>query len=189
MNLETDKPARMQEIPYINYNMEYFFYQLKMLLILKKWSVNNNMTNCDRSICIMQDYNGGCDTCSCNPVNQPECCYQMEEEVNNILWYHFFNDSFSNVESFECDVFVIKPYNWDEYVGEGENDWNFYHIPSGLKIQWYKYPLRSPMSNMEITHEQFLEVLKDCRNYLEDNNKLSIGVKYHCYEWWKNRRD
>ena len=140
--------------------------------------------NCDRNICAAQDYNGGCESCVCNPKNQPECCYQMEREVNQILWRYFFGDKFDNDESFNSDVFVIKPYNWNAYIEYESNDWNFYHIPSGLKIEWYKYPLRSPMSNMEITHEDFLEVLKDCYNYLVENYMV-FGSKYDIYKWWE----
>ena len=35
------------------------------------------------------------------------------------------------------------------------------------------------MSNMEITHEQFLTVLRDCFNSLHKN------VKYDIEPWWK----
>lgn len=137
---------------------------------------------CDRNICVTQDYNGGCETCICNENNNPECCYEIEREINEILWHYFFKDSYDYGESFQNEIFIIKPYNWNDFE---ENNWNFYHIPSGLKIQWYKYPLRNPMSNMEITHEKFLEVLKDCYNSIEKTKHSLIKCYFNCYPWWE----
>lgn len=104
-----------------------------------------------------------------------ECKYKFEREVNQVLWNSIFVDDRFGREDFENNTFKIKPYSWNE---ENDNDYHFYHKPSGLKIYWYKYPLRSPMSNMEITHEQFLTVLRDCFNSLE------TGVYYGIEPWW-----
>ena len=78
------------------------------------------------------------------------CCkYQMERDVNQILWYSVFDEDgeFSygrNGNNFENETFEVKSYDWND---EDKNDYHFYHKPSGLKVSWYKYPLRSPMSN------------------------------------------
>ena len=39
---------------------------------------------------------------------------------------------------------------------------NFLHKPTGFEIQWYKYPLRDSYKNMNITLEQFREIISDC---------------------------
>lgn len=105
------------------------------------------------------------------------CNIRLERDVNEVLWYSVFGDSYPygrDGNSFENAVFEVRPYDWSEE----NNDYHFYHKRSGLKIYWYKYPLRSPMSNMEITHEQFLTVLRDCFNSLHKN------VKYDIEPWW-----
>jgi hypothetical protein len=104
-----------------------------------------------------------------------ECCdIEMERPVNQTLWGAIMGDlgtdkAFGN-ETFEC-----KLYNRED---ENLNHWHFWHKPSGLKIQWYKYPLRSPYSNMEITHEQLYDVLHDCQNSLHPQFRRQI-----C-DWW-----
>ena len=78
------------------------------------------------------------------------CKYPMERDVNQILWYSIFDKDGEysygrNGNDFENETFEVKSYDWNEE----NNDYHFYHKPSGLKIYWYKYPLRSSMSNME----------------------------------------
>ena len=107
-----------------------------------------------------------------------ECIYKLEREVNEVLWYSVFDGIYAygrDINDFENDTFKVESYNWND---EDDNDYHFWHKPSGLKICWYKYPLRSPMSNMEITHEQFLSVLRDCFN------SLKTGVSYEIEQWW-----
>lgn len=107
-----------------------------------------------------------------------ECKYQLEREVNQVLWDSIFDGQYDYGrygDDFENDTFQIRSYCWNE---EYDNDYHFYHKPSGLKIYWYKYPLRSPMSNMEITHEQFLSILRDCFN------SMNTGVYYDIETWW-----
>ena len=102
---------------------------------------------------------------------------EMERAVNQILWYECMGDV---DEYFENDTYIAKPYDWSEY---DNNDWHFYHKPSGLKIQWYKYPLRGAMWNMELTHEQFLDVLYDCRSSRYKN------ITWDHDKWWERRAD
>ena len=107
-----------------------------------------------------------------------ECKYHIEREVNQVLWFSVFDGEHSygrDGNDFENNTFKIKSYDWND---DDNNDYHFWHKPSGLKIYWYKYPLRSPMSNMEITHEQFLSVLRDCFN------SLKTGVSYDIERWW-----
>lgn len=112
------------------------------------------------------------------------CCnYQLEREVNQIIWNSFFNGKYAfgqNGNNYENDVFEIKSYNWND---EDDNDYHFYHKPSGIKIYWHKYPLRSPMCNKEeLTHEQFLNILKDCWN------SLKTCIYYDVEKWWKSNK-
>ena len=103
-----------------------------------------------------------------------ECKYEFERQVNQVIWYSVFEEPF-HIDGFENDVFKIKKYDWND---DDNNDYHFWHKPSGFKLQWYKYPLRSPMANMEITHEQFLAIVRDCFNSLNEK------VTYHIEKWW-----
>lgn len=90
---------------------------------------------------------------------------------------------------YENDTFYIRPYNWNgisyedcscglddklddldfsEYnYGFHSKDctaWetNFYYKPTDLKIEWYKYPLRSAYSNQVLKKEVLEAILQDC---------------------------
>ena len=90
---------------------------------------------------------------------------------------------------YENDTFYIRPYNWngisyedcscglDDKLDELELSkykhgfhskdcvaWetNFYYKPTDLKIEWYKYPLRSAYSNQTLKREVLEAILKDC---------------------------
>lgn len=90
---------------------------------------------------------------------------------------------------YENDIFYIRPYNWNGISYEdcscGLDDklddldfskynygfhskdcvaWetNFYYKPTGLKIEWYKYPLRSAYSNQVLEKDVLEAVLQDC---------------------------
>ena len=40
---------------------------------------------------------------------------------------------------------------------------NFEHFTSGLKIEWYKYPMRGATMNLPLDETQFANILDDCR--------------------------
>lgn len=106
----------------------------------------------------------------------------MNRKVDEILWYGILPDDIRSASlPYENDTFKIIPYVWscdDEVV----NDWNFIHKPSGFSIEWYKYPLRGAVSNMEITSEQFVDILYDCLNSLQEGKK--IKVLHDVDPWW-----
>lgn len=107
-----------------------------------------------------------------------KCKYEFERSVNQVLWESVFDGYSMNylcTDGFENDTFKIKPYSWDD---EADNDYNFWHKPSGFKLQWYKYPLRSPMVNMKVSHELFLDILRDC------HNSVHKSCRYDITEWW-----
>ena len=53
-------------------------------------------------------------------------------------------------------------------IRDSVNTYHFWHKPSDFKIYWYKYALRGAKCNMDITDEQFIDVLYDCLNSLEE---------------------
>lgn len=106
------------------------------------------------------------------------CNIEMERPVNQTLWGAIMWD-YGTDSTIENETFVCKMYDWSD---KDDNDWHFWHKPSGLKIQWYKYPLRSPYSNMEITHGQFWDVLHDCRNSIYPKVTTQIT------KWWEVTR-
>jgi len=44
---------------------------------------------------------------------------------------------------------------------------NFFYKPTGLSIQWYKYPGRDSYSNKKITNEEFLEIINKCKKSVD----------------------
>lgn len=100
-----------------------------------------------------------------------------------------YEDFYDNYSGYENDVFYIRPYNWggeyfdcncglDDIVDEkgldryslgfhskGCDAWetNFYYKPTGLKIVWYKYPLRSAVSNQELDEKTLRAIMYHCK--------------------------
>lgn len=114
-----------------------------------------------------------------------KCLYQFERNVNETLWYSIMKWNNNNCgdtygdnpdHTFENEVFTVKSYDWNE---EDNNEWHFWHKPSGFKLQWYKYPLRIPFVNKNITHEQFYAILHDCMNSVHSNFTVAIN------KWWE----
>lgn len=58
--------------------------------------------------------------------------------------------------------FEINPYWWGDMDDHEAERPNFLYYPTGYEIRWYKYPLRDAYANMELTYEQFSEIVKDC---------------------------
>lgn len=123
-------------------------------------------------------------------VVSSKCDIEFERSVNEVLWYYtmihkskFENILGNNGNDYENDVFMVRSYNWNDYDENGNdlNEYHFYHKPSGFKLQWYKYPMRSPRVNMNITHEQFLDVLRDCTNSIHPNFTYAID------RWWESK--
>ena len=62
---------------------------------------------------------------------------------------------------YENDVFKTNPYYWGEDEDIMEEP-NFLYKPTGLEIQWYKYPLRDTFFNQDISFEEGEKVFKHC---------------------------
>lgn len=43
---------------------------------------------------------------------------------------------------------------------------NFRHFESGLEVRWYKYALRDSYSNIEVTADQWAEIMRQCKESL-----------------------
>ncbi|MBQ6632041.1 MAG: hypothetical protein IJH55_08075, partial [Romboutsia sp.] len=74
---------------------------------------------------------------------------KIDREVWQILWSSILGDVGYMMDPIENDTFFCRPYSWDDDVWD--NSYHFLHKPSGLKLYWYKYPLRDGHCNMDIT--------------------------------------
>lgn len=78
---------------------------------------------------------------------------------------------------FDNEVFNMFPYYWgdctcgadDDLTGETNHKEdcllvkdNFVYKPLGIKIQWYKYPLRDAYSNIRITKKIMQDMVRNC---------------------------
>lgn len=72
-----------------------------------------------------------------------------------------------DTRNFENATIVIRPYYW----GEDENITelpNFEYKPTGLKISWYKYPMRDAYSNQDVSVGEFREILVECAKSMKE---------------------
>ena len=121
-------------------------------------------------------------------IQSSQCDIPFEREVNEFLWNYTMilkskweNILGNNGHDYENDTFMVRSYNWGlDDESNAKNEYHFLHKPSGFKLQWYKYPLRDPYVNMNISHEQFLDILRDCTNSIHPNFTYAIN------EWWKD---
>ena len=121
-------------------------------------------------------------------MKNDKCDIPFERSTNEVLWNYTmvlkskWEDILgNNGHDYENDTFMVRSYDWglDDEANK-KNEYHFWHKPSGFKLQWYKYPLRDPYVNMDITHEQFLDILRDCMNSIHPNFTYAIN------EWWKD---
>lgn len=121
-------------------------------------------------------------------MKNDKCDIPFEREVNEALWNYTmvlkskWEDILgNNGHDYENDIFMVRSYDWGlDDESDAKNEYHFWHKPSGFKLQWYKYPLRDPYVNMDISHEQFLDILRDCMNSIHPNFTYAIN------EWWKD---
>ena len=121
-------------------------------------------------------------------MKSDKCDIPFERSTNEVLWNYTmvlkskWEDILgNNGHDYENDTFMVRSYDWGlDDEADKRNEYHFWHKPSGFKLQWYKYPLRDPYVNMDITHEQFLDILRDCTNSIHPNFTYAIN------EWWKD---
>ena len=109
------------------------------------------------------------------------CDIPMERMVNQCIWFEIMGYIETDWElPFENDTFYLNRYSWNE---DDNNEFLFYHKPSGFKMSWYKYALRSPYANMKITHEEFYAIVEDCMNSTPE--RINAHYVRKTYEkWW-----
>jgi len=111
--------------------------------------------------------------------------FEVSRKVWQPLWCYIMafisEDMASGYKKFENKTFSTEPYDWG-WEGEGSQV-NFHHKPSGYKISWYKYPMRGTTANMDITPEQFTDILWDCVN------STSKNVTHEINAWWKEGKN
>lgn len=77
---------------------------------------------------------------------------------------HGNNNPFDNTgNAFGCATFTAHAYSWVE----DEQPCNFFHVPSGTGIKWYKYLGRSMTANKPLDAAAARAILKDCMAALE----------------------
>lgn len=121
-------------------------------------------------------------------MKSDKCDIPFERSTNEVLWNYTmvlkskWEDILgNNGHDYENDTFMVRSYDWGlDDESDAKNEYHFWHKPSGFKLQWYKYPLRDPYVNMDISHEQFLDILRDCINSIHPNFTYAIN------EWWKD---
>ena len=106
-----------------------------------------------------------------------EYCVEPRGEYQDAFCEFLFKNKFDmygyfecdNREYFENDTFIIRPYYWGE--DEAKQDLpNFVYKPTGLEIDWYKYPMRDAYSNQDISIDEFKEILSNCEKSMGENN-------------------
>lgn len=110
--------------------------------------------------------------------------YKVNRKIWQPLWCYIFEgtDFDGYCIEFENDTFKTVPYCWDEDYWD--NSFHFWHKPSGFKLYWYKYPLRDSWCNMGITSDQFVDILYDCKNSLEEGKRCK--VIHSVDDWWNS---
>ena len=73
---------------------------------------------------------------------------------------------------YENDTFCVYPFWWgDDDNLEEVNKANFIYKPTGLEIEWYKYPFRSSYMNQDLTRDELKHVFEMCyQSIVRDKN-------------------
>lgn len=103
---------------------------------------------------ILYNYNGN--TYEYEPEFESED-HEIEEEEKMFL----ISEATEDVTYFSNDIFEVRPYYWGDSPELAEKA-NFLYKPTGLKIKWYKYPLRDAYANQNITYKELEEILQKC---------------------------
>lgn len=82
-------------------------------------------------------------------------------------------------DGFENEVFVIRPYDWEE---PNQPLPNFHHKPTGFKVWWYKYAFRSSDMNMNLSVDEIREIFRQCVDSLSQEVEPSPSSQVKGYE-------
>ena len=81
---------------------------------------------------------------------------------NNFDSYGYKADNKERV--FENDVFIIRPYYWEDDEEEVCKP-NFVYKPTNLEIKWYKYPMRDAYSNQDVDIKTFESIINNSSSH------------------------
>ena len=143
--------------------------------------------NCKYNITCRDAFYERCNLCNNYDNEIDPVAFEMTRRVNQIVWGYYMKDNYYGREPFENDTFKIRPYSWADYEENDEdpNAWHFWHKPSGVRIEWYKYPLRGVRTNRKMTSEQFADILADCHNSAQTGG---IKFLYGVTKWWEGEQ-
>lgn len=108
----------------------------------------------------------------------------IDRAVFECIWNRYFGDGIGREEDYKNDIFECRVYCWNEEVWN--NEYHFWHKPTGYKLRWYKYPLRGAEANMDLSPRQFLEILVDCTNSIYKDQNLKVEDKT-VGKWWEEK--
>lgn len=106
---------------------------------------------------------------------------------------------------FSCELFEINPYYWGdcdcgadkkieklisckEYKKADEiqhssncslciPNFIYYGENETFKLKWYKYPFRDSYMNMDLTYDEFIQILKNCIEFISNSKDNSTSEK------------
>ncbi len=78
--------------------------------------------------------------------------YAMPEDRDVLV----FNEG---ANGYICKDYIIRTYSHSASDCNFNSFPNFEHIPSGFKMSWHKYPLRSARANQNLSFVEFMKML------------------------------
>lgn len=84
------------------------------------------------------------------------------------------------INYFENDTFILMPYYWGEDKEICKFP-NFVHKPTGFELQWYKFPLRDSYMNKNISFDELMEIMEDCKRSLDIDDlpyQYKVAIEY-----------
>lgn len=90
----------------------------------------------------------------------------MNDEETYKGEFKTIKSEFGDTTYFENDTFILMPYYWgdDDRICELPN---FVHKPTGFELSWYKYALRDSYMNQNISFDELIEIMEDCKRSLD----------------------
>jgi hypothetical protein len=90
----------------------------------------------------------------------------IREELDRVMWninQETYDSPFGNSgNSFDCEVFNVAAYDWnDDVIQEFNFKWR------NLKISWYKYLGRGMSMNRECSPEEAALMLNECITFIQ----------------------
>ena len=100
---------------------------------------------------------------------------RVEYEIDRSIYGPLFRILRDLLEHEHCDFKINELFEYRDYCWCDKDDCpqcgsleqpNFHFKPTGLKIRWYKYPMRDAYSNMVLEPASFEAMVQECVDYL-----------------------